>query len=234
MDRLVVFDVDGTLCDTCGVDDEMFCATTSAQLGVSIHAAAWHDSPHITDTGISAWLWTRHRGRVPTDDESQAFAAALESAFRAERDRNPARFSPIPGAEQFLDDLESAGWRYAIATGGRARTAAFKLEAAGLATDRLFASSDDSPDRREIFELARRRLVEQEGGAPTRIVLVGDGVWDVRTAAQLGWRMVGIGAGERANRLREAGASIVIPDFTNRSAALAAMEHASVPGAGQR
>jgi phosphoglycolate phosphatase-like HAD superfamily hydrolase len=232
MDRLVVFDVDGTLCDTCSVDDEIFCTTTSAQLGVPIHPWAWHDAPHVTDTGISAWLWTQHRGRVPTAAESEEFAVAFEAALRAERDRAPQRFAPIAGARLFLDHLIASGWRYAIATGGRARTAGLKLEAAGLPTDRLLASSDDSPDRREIFDLARRRLVEREGGTPTRIVLVGDGVWDLRTAAQLGWSMVGIGITEGATRLREAGASTVISDFTNHAAALAAVEHASVPGAG--
>lgn len=232
MDRLVVLDVDGTLCDTCSVDDEMFCVTAAAQLGVPIHPASWRDTPHVTDTGISTWLWIKHRGRAPTPAESEEFAVAFESALQAERDRAPGRFAAIAGARGFLDYLEANGWRYAIATGGLARTARLKLEAARLPATRLLASSEDSPNRREIFDLARRRLVDREGGAPTRIVLMGDGVWDVRTAAQLGWSMVGIAVGERANRLREAGAGIVLADFADHTAALAAVRQASVPGAG--
>jgi phosphoglycolate phosphatase-like HAD superfamily hydrolase len=222
-----VFDVDGTLCDTCDVDDEMFCLTSSADLGVPIDASSWRDSPHVTDTGISAWLSARYRGRAPTSVETAAFATSLERAFRAECDRAPARFAPIRGSRAFLSALEATGCRYAIATGGRAQTARFKLEAAELPTEHLLASSDDSPDRAVIFELARRRRLADGGEA--RAVLVGDGVWDVATAIRLRWGMVGVGVGERADRLREAGARVILPDFTDRAAWLEALVRAPVP-----
>ena len=42
---------------------------------------------------------------------------------------------------------------------------------------------------------------------------MGDGVWDAKAAQDLGWRFIGIGSGEQADRLRQAGAGMVIPDY---------------------
>src|SRR5687768_8615503 len=64
-DRLVVFDVDGTLCDTCEVDDVGFCEVAAEMLGVPVPPASWKAAPEITDAGILAWLWDRHLGRRP-------------------------------------------------------------------------------------------------------------------------------------------------------------------------
>jgi phosphoglycolate phosphatase-like HAD superfamily hydrolase len=225
----IVFDIDGTLCDTCAVDDEVFSAVTAVQLGIPLEAVVWDECPHITDTGISAWLSARHRGRDPSPEESEAFAVAFESALRTEWGRKPDRFRAMPGAAAFLSQLTELGCIYAIATGGRDRTARLKLAAAGLPADRLLASSDDSRARTEIFSLALSRLGDSNETHRRRIVLVGDGVWDVRTAAQLGWAMVGVGSGERATRLRAAGANVVIPHFEDKVAFANAIQQATAP-----
>jgi phosphoglycolate phosphatase-like HAD superfamily hydrolase len=46
-----------------------------------------------------------------------------------------------------------------------------------------------------------------------KIVSVGDGVWDVRTAKNLNLDFVGIARGKRAGKLRQAGAEFLIEDF---------------------
>ena len=84
--HLVIFDVDGTLCDTLSVDDECFCATASTLLDVSIES--WEGSPHITDSGILEWLWTRHLGRSPTRQEIDA-EAVLVGLRDCARDKVP-------------------------------------------------------------------------------------------------------------------------------------------------
>src|SRR5262245_37843141 len=62
-----------------------------------------------------------------------------------------------------------------------------------------------------------------------RIVSVGDGVWDVRTAARLGLAFVGVGSGERAEMLSEAGAGHVIPDFEDVDRFFVYLEKAEAP-----
>src|SRR5262245_1993947 len=62
-----------------------------------------------------------------------------------------------------------------------------------------------------------------------RIVSVGDGVWDVNTAARLGLAFIGVGAGGRAETLRDAGAKHVIPDFEDVDRFFECLEEAEAP-----
>lgn len=226
---LVIFDVDGTLCDTLAVDDECFCATASNMLGVQVGSSSWEGSPHVTDSGILQWLWTSHLGRSPAPQEVEAFIARFEAALTHELQRAPERFGAIEGALPLLSLLEEQGWSYAFATGGWGRTARLKLQAAGLPVASLLASADDSHDRCEIFRLAETRAVARSGAPFDRTVLVGDGAWDVRVAAQLGWPIVGVGQGQRAARLRSDGAGTVLPDFMDLERVLAGLRASTVP-----
>lgn len=229
MKPLVIFDVDGTLCDTSSVDDECFCATAATLLGVPLGSASWEGSPHVTDSGILEWLWTSHRGRSPAPREVEEFIARFEAALTHELQRAPERFVAIAGALPLLSHLEEQGWSFAVATGGWGRTARLKLQAAGLPVASLLASADDSHDRCEIFRLAETRANARAGAPLDRTVLVGDGAWDVRVAAQLGWPMVGVGQGPRAARLRSAGAGTIFPDFADRDRVLAGLSESAVP-----
>jgi hypothetical protein len=62
----VIFDIDGTLCDTNAVDDECYRRAAAAVLDLPTSQIDWTDAPHITDSGIARWLWERLRGRAPT------------------------------------------------------------------------------------------------------------------------------------------------------------------------
>lgn len=229
MKDLAIFDIDGTLCDTLAVDDECFCATVATLLGVPIALSSWEDSPHLTDSGILDWLWTRHLGRSPEQQEIATFIARFEAALVNEAHRAPERFGAIAGALDLLGHLEEQGWSFAFATGGWGRTARLKLQAAGLPVGSLLASADDSRDRCEIFKLGGTRAVARAGAPFDRTVLLGDGAWDVRVAAQLGWPMVGVGWGPRAALLGSNGASTVLPDFADREKVLAALSNSAVP-----
>jgi phosphoglycolate phosphatase-like HAD superfamily hydrolase len=141
----------------------------------------------------------------------------------------PSRFAAIPGAADLLAGTGSAGWDAVIATGGWSRSARLKLAAAGLPGESLLASSDDSVDRLEIFRLAHQRAVERRGWDYARTVLVGDGAWDVRVAASLGWPFAGVARGERAESLRRAGASAVVEDFQDAARFVEVLEGCDVP-----
>ena len=228
-DRLVVFDVDGTLCDTNEIDEECFLAAVGEALGVEPRWLEWRHCPGVTDAGILRWLWQDQLGRFPSQAEADAvrdrFVALLEERLAHE----PSRFAAVPGAAELLASTGPACWDAVIATGGWSRSARLKLAAAGLPGENLLASSDDSVDRLEIFHLAHRRAVERRGREYARTVLVGDGAWDVRVAASLGWPFAGVASGERAASLRRAGASAVVENFQGLARFLEVLESCGVP-----
>jgi phosphoglycolate phosphatase-like HAD superfamily hydrolase len=221
---LILFDVDGTLCDTSEVDDRVFCEVATKLIGSTVTQSSWQGAPQITDAGIVDWLWRKHFNRSPTLTEVQAFRAAFERALAAELERSGAQFREIPGAAKLLVHLEELGWSFAFATGGWAPTARLKLLAAQLPTSPLLASSNDSADRVTIFSLARSRASVRE--EPT--VLVGDGVWDVTVARALGWSFVGVGR-SRQGLLQTAGAQALVADFSDLQTVLAALRTAPPP-----
>jgi phosphoglycolate phosphatase-like HAD superfamily hydrolase len=194
--------------------------------------SSWEAAIHITDAGVVDWLWRRYRERAPTAEELEAFADAYAQALSSELQRAPDRFRVMQGAPALLDLLHRMQWDVAIATGAWRRLARLKLEAAGISEELLLATSDDAMDRREIFRLAQSRAVEKRGAPHSGTVLVGDGVWDVRVAAGHGWRFLGVGKGQRAERLRAEGATAVVEDFSDLVETLNLLQRCGTPLSG--
>jgi phosphoglycolate phosphatase-like HAD superfamily hydrolase len=89
-------------------------------------------------------------------------------------------------------------------------------ERAGIdASGVVLATSDDAPTRTGIMDLAHRRAcAEYDVPSFDAITSVGDAVWDVKAARDVGYRFIGIGCRDNAARLRQAGAELVFDDFT--------------------
>ncbi len=228
--RLASFDIDGTLTQTSDVDNECFLTATSSALGVSEEVVDWTEAPHVTDSGILAWLFERHHGRAPTADEVLLAKVELVRLLELRLADDRTRFSPIAGAPEVFEMLIASGWALAMATGCWGASAKLKLGAAKIPAGRIpLICSDEAPMRVTLLE---RAIAEATAGSPAaleRVVSVGDGLWDVRAAISVGIPFVGIGTGVQADRLKAAGATDVLPDLTDHAALRWALEHAGVP-----
>lgn len=229
MARLAVFDIDGTLTDTNAVDDACFLRTVSETLGVDAARIDWSTAPHVTDTALLLWLAQQH-GRLPLSDcTANLVMDRFIGLLEAERVRSAAQFRPVAGADQLFAAMASSGWSCALATGGWERSARMKLTAAGIDTGTLaLASSNDASTRVEIMQIAAIRA-QGDGAAFTRIVSIGDAVWDVRAAAELQWPFISVAAGSAVTRLRNNGATTFVADFSDLSAVLTALAMAKPP-----
>lgn len=228
--RLVVFDVDGTLTLTMALDTELYVETVRQVLGLDEISADWSTYRNVTDTGITAELIERHRGRPAKPAEIHSVRDRFVSLLRARLAACPHRCRPTPGAARMLSALRGdSRFECAVATGAWRESALLKIGCAGLVVQDLpLATCEDSAGREGILRAAVRQASGRYGlSEDAGVVFVGDGVWDVTAARHTGLDFVGVGTGPDAQRLRDAGAERVIEDFTDldRFLELLAREH---------
>ena len=214
--RLVMFDVDGTLVDNDGVDSACYCQALKEALGIGGIDTDWSHYSKVTDLGITSEIIETKLSRPAQQRDieavRQSYLARLGKGIR----RNRRSLLSVPGASALIAHLRSLeDVRVCVATGGWRDAALLKLETVGIAVgDMPFASSDDSDERHLIMLAAYRRALAREGRPAFDAVLyVGDHVGDLANAEKLGYGFVGIGAGEYAQELRDAGAKYVMPDL---------------------
>jgi len=229
--NLAVFDVDGTLAQTSGVDDDCWIRAVRMAWGVEGIDTDWSRYRHSTDEGIAAEIMETHRGRPATRQDLDELRDCFASLIEREAHEHPDQFTATAGAASALRSLPERGWSVAIATGGWRRTALIKLRTAGLDVDGVPAAfADDAWPREEIIGLAAERAskaVSHEAKAMGRIVYVGDGVWDVTAARSRGYGFVGVAVEPRAGLLRRAGASTVLADLADFERVIDAIESRS-------
>lgn len=216
--NLAIFDIDGTLTKTTQVDDQCFVQSFVDELGIRDLETDWSRYPTVCDSGITQHIFRTHLGRMPSATEigrlQRRFVSLLEQAY----EREPHLFVEVPGAGVAVHKLcQHPDWAVAIATGGWQTSAVFKLSKAGIAVDGLPSAFADHGVTREVILAAAlvmaRHTYQQQQFA--RVVYIGDGVWDVRTARHLNLDFVGVASGEREAVLRAEGARAIIQDFTD-------------------
>lgn len=229
MAKLAVFDLDGTLTTSNAVDADCFVEAVSEELGFLIDSD-WSIYEHCTDAGIAAEALARRFGRPATSPEMDRLRATFRRLLETRLAQQPELCTEVPGAAHLLSNLHKQGWHACIATGAWSMSAELKRNAAGLPRDIAIFSSDIHPFRETIVATAIEAM--RRANAVThyeRIVSVGDGVWDVATALRLGVAFLGVGAGDPAQRLVQAGAGAVVPDFASLETTLAHLESAEPP-----
>ena len=105
MNQLAIFDVDGTLTDTTGVDDECYREAMADVLGVRPDEVDWSGAAHVTDAGIIQWLWSAHRDGMPTPDDLARARSTFLRRLAVAVERDPARFRSIGGASLAMRSL---------------------------------------------------------------------------------------------------------------------------------
>jgi beta-phosphoglucomutase-like phosphatase (HAD superfamily) len=184
----VIFDIDGTLVDSSGFEDQLFEAAVRDVLGNVALRASWGEYPHFTDAGILREI-CRENGLDHTHYEDRFRARFGELV--AEHLRQSGACPPVAGAIALFETLRSQrGCAVGIATGGWGHTARMKLREAGFTMDGVpLACSDDHHERTGIMTRCREQLPAAE-----HCIYIGDGVWDKAASEQLGWRFIGVGA----------------------------------------
>ncbi len=195
----VVLDVDGTLVDT-----------------VYHHTLAW--SAAFAAEGVEVPLWRIHRAigmggdrlvaEVAGHDVEDRLGDTLRSGHDERFEAMLGDIRPTPGAEDLLRELRQRELKVVLASSGPPELTERLLRIAGA--DELshgWTTSGDVEDSKPAPDLVDVAVEKVDG---SRAVMVGDAVWDIKSAKErdryaIGLLCGGFGEGE----LREAGADEV-------------------------
>jgi len=204
----VIFDMDGVLIDSHPVHKKVW-----AQFLVSV------DRP-VSDKELDFVLDGRKREEILRHFLGNLPAEQIRDYGRR-KDRIYAESSrdlkTIPGVEEFLGMLESAGFPMAVATSASFARARGTLDELGILPrfSALVTGNDvvyGKPDP-EIFVRAAERL----NLPPRSLLVLEDAVSGVRAAKSAGMKCLGIAAHGHGEKLRAAGADRVVPDYRQLS-----------------
>lgn len=229
MDRLILFDIDGTLMSTGGAAKRAFHRALLDVYGTA-GPIDDHDFSGKTDPQIARELL---RLAEWEDSAIDRLLAALFEAYLAELSvelQDPG-YRPVvhPGVEALLDALESHGRAplVGLLTGNVERGAALKLGSVGLhGRFRLGAYGSDSEWRAELPALAveRARGIAGRDYRGADVVIIGDTPHDVSCGRSMGVFALAVATGSYdASALREAGADVVLEDLSDTEGVLDAL-----------
>lgn len=205
MNRLALFDCDGTLVDSqaniCRAVEEAFAA---ARIEVPARAAIRRI------VGLS--LLEAMRVLLPLADAARHRALADEYRSHFDRLRTGGALAEEPlfdGMIAALDNLASAGWVFGVATGKSHRGLTRILAAHGIA-DRFVTlqTADHHPSKPDPSMIAA--AMAEAGTSPDTTVMIGDTSYDMLMARAAGARALGVGWGYHPpHELTAAGAQAV-------------------------
>jgi len=184
-----VFDIDGTLLQSAGEDDDMYKDAVRSMYPDVYIRPELSDYDLVSDTGILSQIFTDNSIREDSNSVSSIKSTFIELLTQHIAAHGP--FVEIPGAKNMLSRLmRSSNHVVAIATGGWRESALLKLDTSGFSELGCpVATSDDAPDRKDIMKIALAPL----GKSFSSITYYGDGTWDRDATEALGWNFVPVG-----------------------------------------
>jgi phosphoglycolate phosphatase-like HAD superfamily hydrolase len=214
--KLAIFDIDGTLTETNKVDDECFVKAFAISHQITDIETDWTKYTHVTDSGLVSEIFNQKLGRSPNEKDFLIFKSCFIENLNESASKDEPLFAEVSNAKEMLEKLKlEKDWAITLATGSFYDSTKLKLEKAKIdIKDFPIGTADDAVSREEILQIAIEKSLKKYGLAKfEKIVSIGDGVWDVRTAKNLNLDFIGIASGKRADALRDAGANYIIKDF---------------------
>jgi len=201
----IIFDFDGVIVDSHPVHIQAWKALFSA-MG---KAVGNEELSFVTEGAKREEILRRFLGDLTTE-QIELYGAEKERLYQA----RSSELKLVSGITEFLEQVDAAGVPIAVATSGSRNRVERTLKTFGL-LNRFHAivTAEDvargKPDP-ALFHLAASRLgVEAE-----QILVCEDAVAGVAAAKAAGMKCMAIAANGRSKLLQEAGADLVIEDFT--------------------
>jgi len=225
--QILLFDIDGTLVLTGGAGARAMSRAFEEVFSVR-DAFSGTPFPGRTDTWILSDAAAAH-GLSIEAERLALFRSVYLGHLNIELEEPGPRKGIMPGVLPLLEELERRDDAYlALLTGNYEEAAKAKLSYFELwRYFRCGAFGDDAPDRNGLLPRAMERIRECGGPVvgPRDVVVIGDTPLDVACAAASGARSVAVATGGYdVEALRQAGADVVLQDFSDTCEVLRALQ----------
>jgi phosphoglycolate phosphatase-like HAD superfamily hydrolase len=210
---VVIFDIDGTLIDTDGINDSCYVQSIKELWGEHVPVNQdWSSYPHMTDPGVAKAIYKSWKNEEAKAEDLARLEEILTQKVFGRITNEPSRCREVDGAVGFFSLLAEKNIPVAIATGGWRRSAAMKLnEILKLNMENYtYATASDHHTRHDIIRTAIGRLGHRR--TDDRVIYFGDAIWDFRTCADLQIEFIGIDYKKRGI-LQKAGAPFVFDHY---------------------
>lgn len=188
--KLIVFDIDGTLTDSVSIHQRLFVLALK-QIGVDEVPVSLNNFKHHTDSYIAKEIYENVTGKVFNVEELIDFENFLFEELKKEV------INEIKGAKKLIKYLEtSTDFGICFATGSLLKLAKFKLQSIDIVCEgsQLTASDNICYSRERIVRKAISKAERYYNVSKfKKVISVGDGIWDLKTAKELGVDFVGVG-----------------------------------------
>ena len=207
---LYIFDIDGTLTDSISTYIKAITQVFS-DLGLKDIDTDYDNYLHHTDRYALAYNYERNMNKLITDE----LCYQVDELFARELQKyNPV--TPIPGARETIQSLQNDKIPFAYATGAFPMATIIKMKDAQIPCNEAILATS-------LYNMTREGLVQEAiSKAQThynysrfdRIISVGDGIWDYKTAQNLKLDFIGIGL-KNKEELLQAGCTHWMEDLTD-------------------
>ena len=201
MNKLAIFDCDGTLVDSG--------ATIRTALEQAFDTHGLECPPLEVTRKVIGLSLMESMARLAPDGDHDGLTKSYKEAFFAMRGAGRVDEPLFEGIVELLDELEAGGWLLGVATGKSDRGLRLCLENHGLGGRFVTLQTADRNPSKPNPAMALAAMA-QAGTEPHRTILVGDTGWDMGCARGAGVGAIGAGWGyHEVEELTAAGAHTV-------------------------
>lgn len=202
MNRLAIFDCDGTLVDSGATIHRALVTTFDAH---SLVCPPRHEAQRVIGLSLEEAMQV-----LAPQSDSLRLSATYREAFVALRQLGEVEEPLFEGIVELLAALEADGWLLGVATGKSRRGLDHVLDCHGWDGRFVTLQTADTNPSKPAPAMAIAAMAEA-GAGPDTTVLIGDTAWDMGCARSAGCGAIGAGWGyHSADELLGAGATAVV------------------------